>query len=114
MQRALRLLFMPAVVLALAGCQTGLPPAGYTPDPKLKTESPRQLEDRVWRACLISQERAGTTGEAASKGCRCYAKGTLGAFSPDETKYFRDNGYFNDSGQKKGLEQLAACGLKRP
>jgi len=114
MFRLPRLLLVPAAVLLLAGCQTGQPPAGYTPDPKLKTESPRQLEDRTWRACLISQERAGTNSETASKGCRCYAKGTLGAFTPDETRFYRDNGYFNDSGQKKGLEALNTCGLKRP
>lgn len=96
----------------LAGCQTAGPPAGFTPDPKLKTATARQLEDEVWRTCLRTQQRLGTDSTTSSKGCRCYATGTLKAFTPEETGFYRNNGYFNDSGRTKGLAALNACGLK--
>lgn len=115
MQRRWRGLGIVLTGLLLASCQTGGPPANFTPDPKLRTASARELEDGVWRACLRTQSRRSEADQqAVSRGCRCYARGTLGAFTPAETAFYRQNGYFDASGQAKGFAALDSCGLPRP
>lgn len=90
-------------------------PFDYKPDPALKTESRARLQERVRRACGVTQAKLQGASEAAvSRPCGCYASRTLNALNGGEIEAYRNTGYFNDSARAKALSALDACGLKRP
>jgi hypothetical protein len=90
-------------------------PFNYTPDPALRTESRAKLQDRVRRACGVTQAKLQGASEATvSRPCGCYASRTLNALDRAELEAYRSTGYFNDSARAKALAALDACGLRRP
>ncbi|HEX8167498.1 MAG TPA: hypothetical protein VF601_17160 [Beijerinckiaceae bacterium] len=90
-------------------------PFDYKPDPALRTESRTKLQDRVRRACNVTQAKLQGASEAAvSRACGCYASRTLAALDRGELEAYRSTGYFNDSARAKALAAIDACGLRRP
>ena len=106
-------LFAAIATAALAAGSSA--PFDYKPDPALKTESRGKLQERVRRACNVTQAKLQNTSEAAvSRPCGCYASRTLAALDRAELEAYRSTGYFNDSARAKALAAIDACGLRRP
>lgn len=90
-------------------------PFDYKPDPALRTESRAKLQERVRKACAITQARLQNVAEGAvGKPCGCYASQTMRALDTGEIEAYRNTGYFNDSARAKALAAIEACGLRRP
>ncbi|WP_375408239.1 hypothetical protein [uncultured Methylobacterium sp.] len=115
-----RLILAAGLLSLLAACnstKTGPTAAleGYTPDPALKTASPRNLAGRVRYACTVTQGRLQSVPEASlARPCGCYADRTLASLDRGEIESYRSTGYFNDSAKAKALAALDACQLPRP
>jgi hypothetical protein len=98
-------------------CAKGYPvPREYVPDPALQRASMANLQARASKGCVVMQTRDALTQDdkEVRRKCDCYASATLKSFTPTEVQFYRDNGYFDDSGREKGFKALDACGLKRP
>lgn len=90
-------------------------PFDYKPDPALRTESRAKLQERVRKACTITQARLQNVSEGAlGKPCGCYAAQTMRALDAGEIEAYRNTGYFNDGARAKALTAIDACGLRRP
>ena len=103
---------MPATVigLVLIGCQ-GVP-ADYKPDPTLLTATPAALKKRVVNACIASQRtKSSLSTPVLRQRCGCYTDRTFKTMDAEELKFYRNNGYFNDSTRPDGRAALEACGL---
>ena len=106
---------MLAATAAAALAAGSSAPFDYKPDPAMKTESRAKLQERVRRACNVTQAKLQGVSEAAvSRSCGCYALRTLNALDRGELEAYRNTGYFNDSARAKALSALDACGLRRP
>lgn len=110
---ALAVLFAGTAGAALAAGSSA--PFDYKPDPALRTESRAKLQERVRKACTITQSKLqNVTQGALGKPCGCYAAQTLRALDAGEIESYRNTGYFNDTARAKALGALDACGLRRP
>lgn len=90
-------------------------PAGYTPDPALKTATMSDLTKRIQAACADTQAQLqGGSKQSFLRACGCYASKSLKEFSDSELQEYRDTGIFNVSARGKALGAIDACGLKRP
>lgn len=90
-------------------------PFGYTPDPALKTASMTDLQDRVRRACSVTQARLqGATPVQVARPCGCYAARVMKDFTPAEVDAYRGTGVFNATAREKAFAALDMCKLRRP
>ena len=98
---------------ALAGASSAN--LNHTPDPGLMTAGKGELEQRVRRACAVTQARLQKAAESAmTRPCGCYASRLIRALSTAEIDAYRSTGVFNDSARAKALATLDACNLPRP
>lgn len=105
------LIAFPALALA------GASPANfnYTPDPGLMTAGKGELEQRVRRACAVTQARLQSTAESAmTRPCGCYASRVMRSLDTVELDAYRSTGVFNDTARGKALAAIDACKLQRP
>lgn len=106
-------LFAATATVALAAGSSA--PFDYKPDPALRTESRAKLQERVRKACGVTQAKLQNVSEGAvGKPCGCYAAQTMRALDAGELEAYRNTGYFNDSARAKALGAIDACGLRRP
>lgn len=110
------LLVLAAVTLSGAALASGSSaPFGYTPDPALRTASVTDLQDRVRRACSLTQARLqGATPVQVARPCGCYAARVMKDFTPAEIEAYRGTGVFNPSAREKAFAALDTCKLRRP
>lgn len=108
---AVALCLSASLVLAAASSV----PTGYEPDPALRTASRTELENRIRRACAVTQARLQNVAESSvSRPCGCYATRTMRSLDEAELAAYRTTGVFNDTARSKALAALDACRLQRP
>lgn len=104
-----------ALSASLALAAASQTPIAYTPDPGLKTAGKGELEQRVRRACSVTQARLQNASEASlARPCGCYASRVMRGLDEAELDAYRNTGVFNDTARAKALAAIDACKLQRP
>lgn len=110
---AISLILVLSAASALAGASSA--PFGFTPDPAMRTESVKDLESRVRRACASTQARIQSVStETVAKPCSCYATRLMRSFDENEVAAYRTTGVFVDTARVKAISAIDDCRLKRP
>ena len=103
---------MPSAALAAASST----PFNYQPDPGLRTDTPRQLQARIQRACGVTQARVQNASArgGVERGCGCYATRVMRSLDAGEVASYRATGMFNETARAKAFAAIDQCGLQRP